>query len=965
VTTTRDSQSFARTLRHYREAAGLSQEALAERAGLSARGVSDLERGLSRAPRLHTLSRLCEALALSATERAILLRAGGRLSDPPSAAERTLGIPSDAGPGEAVRSDNSGAGSARASAPDGPAVAAVHAEPVDSRPPVTGLPGYLTGLLGRERDAAAITRILRRGEVRLLTLVGPGGVGKTRLAVHVAAAAVHLFADGVAYAPLAPLRDPALVLATIAQAVGVGETGDATLSESLVLALHGRRMLLVLDNCEHVVEAAPAVAHVLGRCPGVRLLATSRTRLRVQGEQVFPVRPLPVPGDLAVAEEARTWSAVALFIERAQAVRPDFALTEDNLEAVVGICRRLDGLPLALELAAARVAVLPPAALLQRLDQRLPILTHGARDAPARHRTLQATIAWSYDLLSPAEQRLLRWLSVFRGGWSLDLAEAVYDSETVLDDLASLVEHSLVQSADEATPLTIGPAPDAAVGGAARDASSVLPASVVGKPLEPPRSTSAATEPSADLSGAEALRRAVDGPVPSMQPPARRASVPLVRAQMSMAATARAEPRFVMLVTIGGYAFDQLLVSGDAGRAQQRHASAFLRLAEEAEPHLVSPNRLPWLRRLDVELDNLRAALTWSASAEGDPEIGLRLTGSLAWYFYLRGHLREGRSWAEQLLARAADAPLTPGRARGLYANGGISLQQGDVATSRRVLTQCVELFRAHGDYERLGHALTMLGLASTSAGQPELALDLYDQTIVLARQSGDAWLEAHTLTNKGAAKALIGDSLAAHELYRASLAQFVSLNDDWGRGIALRALAGLAADQEDYAAAQPLYEQSVPFFRQTGDTRGLAQALLGLGKVALRGGGADYAQQIFAEGVGRWREVGISAGIVRCLVGLAGVAAARDEPQRAVRLFAASARHARTIGVAFAPIDEAERERTMADLRSEIDDTAFATAWAAGEQMTLDQAIQDAPGEAVGTYPPLVTRFIGLKGGF
>src|SRR5262249_23827764 len=311
VLPSRDVGSFARALRRFRETAGLSQEALGGRVGLSVRGLSDLERGLSRVPRLHTLSQLAEALGLDAAKRQQLLRASGRLRD-----------------------DIDGA-------------ATISAAAAASAAPVFALPAYLTRLLGRQRDIAAVQRLLRREGVRVVTLVGPGGVGKTRLAEQVATSAN----EATAFTPLAPLRDASLVLATIAQAIGVGEAGDAPLLASLVLALRARgNLMLVLDNCEHVLDAAPLLAELLARCPELRILATSRTRLRVQGEHIYYVRPLPVPEDVLSIEAAAESPAVALFVERAQAVLPSFALTPDNVDVVLRICRRLDGLPLALEL---------------------------------------------------------------------------------------------------------------------------------------------------------------------------------------------------------------------------------------------------------------------------------------------------------------------------------------------------------------------------------------------------------------------------------------------------------------------------------------------------------------------------------------------------------------------------------------------------------------------------------------
>jgi predicted ATPase/DNA-binding XRE family transcriptional regulator len=406
-----DTESrFGTLLRQYRTLAGLSQEDLAERAGLSRRGISDLERGARRVPHLGTVRRLSEALALDQPQQAALIE---------SARAVTSTAPQD--------------------------------EPRQTPPANrTNLPHQWGTLIGRQRELAEVAALLQRQDVGLVTLTGAGGSGKTRLAIGVARELVDDFQDGVFLVLLAPLTDASAVVPTIAQELGIRDFGDRPLLEVLTDVLRQKHILLVIDNFEHVRVAAVAVGDLLRACDRLKVLVTSRAPLALSDEHEFPVPPLALPDreHLPPVEALAQYASIRLFSERAAALSRDFILTEQSTPVIAEICDRLDGLPLAIELAAARIRVLSPEVMLGRLDRRLPLLTGGAVDLPSRQRTLRATIAWSYDLLSPAEQLVFRRLAICPGDFGLDTAQQIcgdaFSPTDLLEGLTSLMAQNLL-----------------------------------------------------------------------------------------------------------------------------------------------------------------------------------------------------------------------------------------------------------------------------------------------------------------------------------------------------------------------------------------------------------------------------------------------------------------------------------------------------------------------------------------
>jgi len=703
----------------------------------------------------------------------------------------------------------------------------VHANLRDAFPPLrsleatpNNLPQQVTSFVGRKEESIELTQLIARS--RLVTVVGTGGLGKTRLSLQVAAGIIDEYSDGVWLVELAATADPRLVPQAVASVLGVTETAGQPVAEALLAHLRERHLLLILDNCEHLASAcAMLVRQLLQASATLKILASSREPLTVSGETTYALPALALPGDPQAATPAVLLrsEAARLFVERAVAVHPPFAVTAANAPAVATICRRLDGIPLALELAAARVRALSVDVIATRLDDRFRLLTGGDRTGLPRQRTLRALIDWSHELLTGAETALFRRLAVFAGGFTLDAAEAVGrddgpDPADVLDTLMHLVEKSLVE----------------------RDATG---------------------------------------------------------------------DRYRLLETVRQYALERLDAAGEAHGHRTRHLLFYTALAQRARPELVGPQQSEWLKRLDIERENLLAAHQWSREADLAAENGLRLVSSLRRYWIFRGLLALGLTVTLEALACASAQQSTRQRCEALLDAGQLCAFMGRYDEARRYLDESLAIARTLDDKVRVSAVLQPLGLALLGLGELAAARDRLQEGLELAEKLGTP------------------------------------------REIAgvLNALAQTARAGGDLATAEPLYARVLEIARRSDDVDIVAVSLLNLAMVATARKSHASARDMLVEVLHIVEESGLRPAAQGLLEVSAGLAASREEWNQAVRLYGVAEAQTVATGLARDPADEAFLAPLIATAREQLGADAFASASAAGSALDYDAAIAELRG--------------------
>ena len=718
----------------------------------------------------------------------------------------------------------------------------------------SNLPEPASALVGRSRELEEIIGLVRTG--RIVTVTGPGGVGKTRMLIELGRMLAPEFLDGLAFVSLADITEPDDFVPALAATLDVKEAEERSLRDGVVALIGDKNALLLLDNMEQIVRAAPEVAHIAQGCPNLRIVVTSRTPLRLATEREYPLPTLdlPDPRETDVAGALMNYPATALFVERARAAKSTFEVTPGNAKSISDICRRLDGLPLALELAAARLRIMSPQALNERLSSALNVLTSGPREVPERQQTLRATIAWSHSLLTEPERRLFRRMAVFVGGCTIDDVEAVCAEagDTALDAIESLVDKALIQ---------------------------------------------------------------VDGQT----------------------------GRLRMLQTIGDYARERLVASGEAATTAERHALRFAQLALAIRDDTEGTDQIGALQRGIADEGNLTAGLdTFLARARrGDSmavEAGMKMCGDLYFYWHIRGKNVTAKEYAAAFLECDTGRLATIGRVGALICAGLGSWILGEFQLSYEQLNEAYRMATELGARREQCMSALLQGVALLGLDL-EAGLKWMNDAVDLGRKTGFTWGLGMALSFDGILRAVSGDPDFADRRFLEALKIQQTLGDLEGIGLSLGGRASIASARGDLASALDLYAQAVHAFELVGDRAEEARVLSEMAWTYLRNADAAEARRYFFDSVQAYMDVASVRGVGLSLVGLASLEAA-ERPERAVQIAAAAEVYAGQEGIVNVYSDETPGREFVEGARAALSAADVTRATELGRRLSIKQAM-------------------------
>lgn len=723
------------------------------------------------------------------------------------------------------------------------------------------LPTQLTSFIGRERELAEAK--LRLEDARLLTLIGPGGTGKTRLSIQLGSKLVSNFKDGVWLIEFAPISDSSLIMQTIASTFEIGEVPGATLKTLLHDFLREKNLLLILDNCEHLVEASAFIAdELLHVAPNIKIIASSREALGINGETVYRVPSLTLPEQAEITKEAAIgFESVQLFVDRASAANRKFQLADENASFVTQICSRLDGIPLAIELAASRITAFSPQQIAQRLDGRFKLLTGGSRTALPRQQTLRALIDWSYDLLNEDERALLRRLSVFAGGWTFEAAETICNNVDVFEHLPQLVNKSLVIVKDEED-----------------------------------------------------------------------------------------EPRYFLLETIRQYARDKLLENGEGEGTRDRHLAYYLEMTETAMPEMLTREKeLGWIRKLETEYDNIRTAVEWGLSE--NPIAAMRLVRSLTYLFVVTSYASEGHRWGAEALARVKTLTengknLTDEenlyKARLIAGLSIMSFSMGDNRAAAMEAEQAINLLRSFGDKWTQALTLAFHTAGKLTTGKSDEAIASIEEALQLAEELGDKYILGSVISAASNVESYVNRDFAKADAYREKAIELLSEHGSrWSYGITVYGFGNLLILQGQFQKAREKFKIAMQTMQDLGSNRNVIMIKSDLAHILRQEGNYPEALSSYRETILEWKRMGHRSAVAHQLECLAFIAKSLEQVEKATRLLGAAEALRQRIEIDMTPPEREEYEKEVADLKANVDDHEFASLWADGRSMTMDEAIE------------------------